>query len=705
MQTWVRSLLTLALLLSIPIGAFSVPAERAQAQARAGSECDRNTGYNKFQINDQTGDIIFAESEFSTPPGMVVTLTKDDDPNTSTWEYKYRNTSEDWLISRIVLKAGRSSQTINTSDQEGTIVAPENISHITFCLSQEPELDLVKKADATSAGPGDTITYTLTYSNKGFGPARNTVIKEPIPAGTEYQSCTGGCTTNGPPVTEVTWSVGTVEGGKGGSVTLTVKVLDTVGCEFCNKASISSPDQDDGAPIFSNEVCLKGEPAPRPGGASSHDSAYAARVTTSGLPVEINTTLVPVSSSQSGVGSDRESDQLLSVTVPTSETAGFGSGDILTAAILRSTSTSTVTESPPESRHTSTAEVLNVDILNGLVTASTVRGVASTTASGTESSYSSNGSTFQNLVVNGVAMTDVTPGTTVDLSAVHGPGSQVVLYERTGSTSNSGGTYAADLTVRMIHVFVYDALPLVDGAQTVDVVVSEAKAHSDFPQTAVCAPAPQKAVSGHAFIASAQTNPSVAPVVVGYASIPATGGQDHQNLHQVAIPSNGSTVEAGTSVSDSQGTVGTTSSNASSFANVHNVCVLETATGCTVGATLVKSQSNSTANSSGASSNPSGTELVGVTVMGTSVGSTPAPNTVVPLDADGGGSAPSVGYVILNEQFCDNGATLANNCADGTGHAGLTVRAIHVVLTTAELGAPAGAEVIVSEAHSDVTYR
>jgi hypothetical protein len=166
MQIWVRSLLTLALLLSIPIGAFSVPAEQTQAQARAGSECDRNTGYNKFQINDQTGDIIFAESEFSNPPGLVVTLTKKDDPSTETWEYTYKNTSTEWLIYRIVLKAGRSSQTINTSDQEGTIVAPESISHITFCLSQEPDLQLEKKADATSAGPGDTITYTLTYSNK-----------------------------------------------------------------------------------------------------------------------------------------------------------------------------------------------------------------------------------------------------------------------------------------------------------------------------------------------------------------------------------------------------------------------------------------------------------------------------------------------------------------------------------------------------------
>jgi hypothetical protein len=151
--------------------------------------------------------------------------------------------------------------------------------------------------------------------------------------------------------------------------------------------------------------------------------------------------------------------------------------------------------------------------------------------------------------------------------------------------------------------------------------------------------------------------------------------------------------------------VGQSSSTASSYAEVQNVCLLETANGCTVGATVLRSQSSSTGSGSGASSNATGSQFVAVTVLGTSVAPNPAPNTVIALDADGSGPLPSVGYVVLNEQFCDNGASLANNCADGSGHAGLTVRAIHLVLTAAEFGLPAGAEIIVSEAHSDVTHR
>ena len=64
--------------------------------------------------------------------------------------------------------------------------------------------------------------------------------------------------------------------------------------------------------------------------------------------------------------------------------------------------------------------------------------------------------------------------------------------------------------------------------------------------------------------------------------------------------------------------------------------------------------------------------------------------------------------MILNEQFCDNQGTLAANCSDGTvfGHAGLTVRAIRVVVTVPDnaLGLKTG-QVIVAESHSDADFR
>jgi len=428
----------------------------------------------------------------------------------------------------------------------------------------------------------------------------------------------------------------------------------------------------------------------RPDLANARGGAYGAQINDTLLG--LNQTLVSVTSSQSGAGSDSQSDQLLTVGVPQPD------GDILRAVALRTTSISTVTEAPAESRDTGTAEAADVNVLNGLVTADLVRGVASTTAMGSASSFSSLGSSFKDLAVQGVGVNDVTPNTRIDLPAdLYGPDSYVLLYERIGSTSRpspgqtSEGTYAADLVVNMIHVFITDAVPLVVGDQSLEVIVSHADAHSDFPQTTVCPGAPDQSVSGHAFVVREATDTSVLPVTVGFTSVPATGGHDHQDLDEATV----SAVTAGISVSDSRGTLGTTESAASSYAQVAEVCLGPTEGGCTVGAELVRAESNSAANAAGASSNDGGTKILGATVGGTPVQVEPGPNQRIEI--------PGVGFVIFNEQFCDNGAALPD--CGGFTHAGLTVRAIHLVVTVPDnpLGLRVG-DIIIAEAHSDATF-
>lgn len=430
----------------------------------------------------------------------------------------------------------------------------------------------------------------------------------------------------------------------------------------------------------------------RPDLANARGDAFGAGVRDTVLGLD--QTLVRTSSSQHGVGSNAQNDQLLDVDVP-------DSGEIVAADIVRSSSRSTITAAPAEAVQSSMAETANVNVLDGLVTAGAVRAVAVTRANGSSSSFSSLGSAFKDLMVQGVAVNDVTPNTRIDLpEAAFGPGSFVVLYERTGSTSRppadqkSEGTFATDLTVTMIRVHVTDKLPLVPGDQTVDVAVSHAGAHSDFPQTLVCPGAPNQAVSGHAFIASEATDASLLPTTVGYVSIPATGGHDHQDLDEAAISGN----TAGASVSDSRGDLGPTESIASSFAQATGVCLLPAASSCTVAAEFVRGESSSTANAAGASANDGDTKIVGASLSGTPVALAPEPNTRVEL--------PGIGFVIFNEQFCDNGSELASGCADGTGQAGLTVRAIRLVVTVPDnpLGVQTG-EIIVAQAHSDATFR
>lgn len=434
---------------------------------------------------------------------------------------------------------------------------------------------------------------------------------------------------------------------------------------------------------------IKTFPIPEPEKANARDSAFGAQVRDSLLGID--QTLVPVRSSQSGVGASGQSDQALNVTVP-------ATGEILKADVLRSSSRSSVTKLPPEASHVSTAEAANMNLLGGLVTASAVRAVASTNATGTSSSFSSIGSAFKDLAVNGVVQDNVAPNTRIELpAALFGAGSYVVLYERIGATSRppagqlEGGTYAADLEVNMIRIHVTDRQPPVPGPQAVDIVVAEAKAHSDFPQLFHCPGAPNLSVSGHAFIASEVTNPAAPPVTFGFVDVPATGGHDRQNLNTV----NGSGVDAAVSESDSEGTLGSTDATASSYARATGVCLLSGQGGCTVAADVVRSQSNSTS-AGGGSSNDNGTSFVGVSALGTPASVGAARNQIVEL--------PGIGFVIFNEQFCDNGAELPS-CSGGAvaGHAGLTVRAIRLVATVPgnPFGLAGGTQIIVAEAHSD----
>lgn len=432
----------------------------------------------------------------------------------------------------------------------------------------------------------------------------------------------------------------------------------------------------------------------RPDLANAKDSAFGVFVSALGT----NTTLVQASTSQHGVGSIRQEDRLATVTDPVTN------GDIVRADVVVASSESTITEAPAQATHTSISEVAYVNLLKGVITADAVRAQATVTAGGSASSFSSIGSTFNNLKVAGVAMNDVTPNTRVDLPAAQfGPGSYVLLYERVGSTQTpqpgliEGGTYAVALKVNMIHVFVTDLLPLVAGNQPAEVIVSNAVGETDFPQIELCAIPPEQTVSGHAFVASAATDPASLPTTVGFVSIPPNGGLDHQNLEKVDISGG---VRAGASESESSGALASDKSTASSYAQASEVCLLPTTNGCGITATLVKSNSNSAASASGASSNADGTELAGLVVLGTPVSAAAPPNTVIEL--------PGIGFVILNEQFCDNNGTLANGCSDGTvsGHAGLTVRAIRVFVTAPvnPLGLKTG-QVIVGESHSDATFQ
>ena len=665
-------------------------------------------------------DITNISGVTSAPPGgSCVTATMADNtagwscttgtiaPNGGTQTFTY--TAK--MPATFTGSPGGSGCSVNNPHQypvhNDVILANGTTSSATVCVNASPNLHLLKSVTSDTDSFGVVhLTYTLSYSNTGPAEATTAGIVENVPTGTAFEGCDPPCNSSNLP--QVSWTVGPIAPLTGtGSVKLTVTLTATTACQITNTATIQF---DGDTPVSSNTVIVNVNPVANPAGAHANGDALGAQVLSSGI-LNINTAPISTaSSSQSGLGGPQtDSDEILSIQIPSG-------GAVLDASVLRTTSASVVTASPAEARQSSTAEVAHVCAVKAVlglcaVEADAVRAVASTTASGDSSSYSSAGSTITNLKVGGIVTpVDLNQTTTIPLSAaLFGPGSYVAINERTGSTTapaagqSSGGTYSADLTVTMIHVKVTGLL----GLQAAEVIIARATAHSDFPQTLVCPGAVGHSVSGHAYVAGLfvpgmSSPPLLANLLQGFVSIPATGGSESQHVVLLRVPADGSVVSAQAADASSTGSL-SPNPNSVSIAEIAGdaqtpACVLRAGASCIATATLIHSEShsNAVAGNPGATSSDAGTQFVGLTVLGIPIAGTPAPNTTIPI--------PGLGFIVLNEQICDGGG-LANHTCSGDNHSGLTVRAIHVYVNVQNLlGLDLGVELIVAEAHSDATF-
>jgi hypothetical protein len=120
----------------------------------------------------------------------------------------------------------------------------------------------------------------------------------------------------------------------------------------------------------------------------------------------------------------------------------------------------------------SVATVFNVNLLNGLITASSLTATVSSTSNGAQATSNALGSTLADLVVNGVQLTSgdasIAPNTRVTLPGV----GYVVLNEQ---LPTGDGVRTTGLTVNLIHVVLQNDLT---GLQTGELIVGSATSNA-----------------------------------------------------------------------------------------------------------------------------------------------------------------------------------------------------------------------------------
>ena len=91
----------------------------------------------------------------------------------------------------------------------------------------------------TKAARNETVTYTITYENRGTKPMTNVVLFNAFADSFKYVSGSSGARPNG---TQVSWSLGTIAPGARGTQTVTLRVKPTAvaGAVLVNRARLTS---------------------------------------------------------------------------------------------------------------------------------------------------------------------------------------------------------------------------------------------------------------------------------------------------------------------------------------------------------------------------------------------------------------------------------------------------------------------------------
>ncbi len=308
-----------------------------------------------------------------------------------------------------------------------------------------------------------------------------------------------------------------------------------------------------------------------------------------------------------------------------------------------------------------TSTIQHVNLLQGLITADLVKGVATSNLSNTQSSSVGTGSTFSGLRVAGLPIVGTpAPNTQITL-----PGIGYVILNKQNNFLNL--SYVTGITIDMIDVVIttQNALNLPVGTE-----ITVAHAYSYLVTTA--API---IVNAQAYGLSASGLGSLSLSPGASAEISCGGDTVHDQAAGITSPA----LTVGASTATTTGQITTSVSTATSQASIANVNLLNGL----FQADAITASAQVSWNGSG--SKQGTVSFTNAEINGSSFSGTPYPNSWVTI--------PGLGYVILNEQ---SGAVSSTDASQD-----VYALDLHVTESNA-FGLPLGARIIIDQVHAGV---
>jgi uncharacterized repeat protein (TIGR01451 family) len=145
--------------------------------------------------------------------------------------------------------------------------------------------------------PGAELVYTLTYTNTSDYLAENVVVTDSLPAETTFVGAVPAPSSTGDPLT---WEAGTLQGGEGGTIVVTVQVGPQVTEPFTNTACVSTTtrevDYDDNCDneptdVLVADVAIDKVDDPDPVGRNGRQVVYELVYTNLGAAEALSTTI------------------------------------------------------------------------------------------------------------------------------------------------------------------------------------------------------------------------------------------------------------------------------------------------------------------------------------------------------------------------------------------------------------------------------